>query len=201
MGKKRTKKTALERKWADHKAPLVEVDPMELGDKRLNPEEAVCREREDILKIESKKRIHGQDELEKEERSLGPRLWWKELIGRLTRLNSGIRVREGSEGAVAIYYHKRRDEYVPSDFETVFKDGFFRHHKYVTGIRKEWIPEWGHVTVDTSLVAHHEVRGWRSVLVSLVKQRVLTYRQAVEEFGEPDSRGRFWHEQLRQYKS
>jgi hypothetical protein len=181
------------------KAPLVQTDINELGDKRLNPEEMVYKLREDILKQESKKRIYGQDELQQIERSAGPRIHTSELIKRLQKINPGIHVKDGKWGSVALYYKKKRFEYKESDFfETPPNGEFFTHHKYVGGFELGWLPEWGHVTVDSSNVALHEVRGWRSVLISLIKAKVISYQAAITEFGNPvgDKRSRFWFEQL-----
>jgi hypothetical protein len=184
-------KTALEKKWAKdiaaHKAPLVEVDPLELTDARLNPEEAVIKEREDLLRIESKKKLIAQDELEKVERSEGPRIHYTDLIRRLRKLNPGIRGKHGMEGSVAIYIKKRPDEYTEADIlgEPPPNGIFFVDHKYIGGFKKDAIPEWGYVTVDSSHVAVREFRGWRSILIQLVKAKVITYRKAVDEFGDP----------------
>ena len=81
------------------------------------------------------------------------------------------------------------------------KDDFYISHKYVGGILMESLPEWGHVTVDSSLIAHHEVRGWRSVLIGLIKAGVVPYSVAVKEFGDPynDSRSKYWFEQLHRF--
>jgi hypothetical protein len=186
-----------ETNWKQVGAPYVEPNKAMLGDKHLNPEESVVREREDLLKIESKKRIHGQDQLEKSDRSLGPRLYFTEILRRLWKCNPRIRVKEGSAGSLALYVQKRKDEYRESDYEPSPNGAFFLDHKYVGGLLKEWLPEWGHVTIDTSLVAHHEVRGWRSVLIALIKAKVITYQSAIEQFGDPfhDQRSQFWFEQ------
>jgi hypothetical protein len=71
----------------EHQAALVEVDPLELTDKRLSPEESVIKETEELLKIESKKRIHGQDDLEQVERSAGPRMYFTEILRKLLSCN------------------------------------------------------------------------------------------------------------------
>ena len=65
---------------------------------------------------------------------------------------------------------------------------------------KEHLPEWGHVTVDASNIAHREIRGWRSVLMALIKAKAISYDAAVEEFGNPilDARSQFWFEQLKE---
>jgi len=191
-------KTKAETNWTQVGAPYVEPNKAMLGDKHLDPTESNVRLREDILKQESVKRIHGQDELEKSDRSLGSRLYFTEILRRLWNCNPQIRVRDGAEGSVALYIEKRRDEYHESDYEVPPNGIFFADHRYVGGLLKEWLPEWGHVTTDTSLVAHHEVRGWRSVLIGLIKAKIITYKRAIEEFGDPfhDQRSQFWYEQL-----
>lgn len=199
-------------------APLVEVDKQELGDTRLNPEESVFKLREEILKQESAKKMHGQDELQNADRSRGSRMPYEELLARLQKLNPGIQGKDGSPGSLALYYPKPESEYTMEDHmcpAEAWKFGvqlppngdFFRTHKYCGGFLKEPLPEWGSVTTDTSGIAVHEVekghnRGWRSVLIGLIKAHVVTYAAAVKEFGEPvtDQRSRFWFEQTNEYK-
>jgi hypothetical protein len=196
-------------------APLVQTDIHELGDERLNPEENVARLREELLQQEAKKKIWGQEELEDPERSSGPCIPWARLIGRLQKCNPGIRVRDGIPGNVALYFRKRPDEYTEVDEIILLNpelarsmdipvpdDDFFVHHKYVGGFEMKPMPEWAHVTLDSSEIAHREVRGWRSVLIALIKARVITYEAAVAEFGDPetDSRSGRWFDQVAKFK-
>lgn len=189
-----------------NKAPLVETDPMELGDKRLNPEESVCREREDLLKVASAKKIYGQAELEDPMRAFGPRLQWTEVISKLHRCNPEIKVKDGIPGNVALYIRKRADEYSDADMmmpDQRPKDEFFLHHKYVTGFPKQPMHEYSTVDIDTSHLPTREHRGWRSVLIALIKSGAITYRSAVKEFGDPsgDLRSGRWFEQLQEYRN
>lgn len=196
-------------------APLVETDPLELTDKRLNPEEAVIKLREEIVSAKSVKRIHGQDELEDAARSEGPRLSYQEVIRRIRKLNPGIIAKDGV--GIALYYQKKPEEYTPEDQMSpaqaalfgvdLPKDQFFTHHKYISGFLKEDLPEWGSVTVDNAGLAVHEVekehnRGWRTVLITLIKKGILDYKAVLTEFGNPsyDQRSRFWHEELTNHK-
>lgn len=183
-----------------NKAPIVQFDSQELGDKRLNPEETVYREREELLKQVSNRKIWGQEELEDVERSGGPRMQPNEFLRRLRKANTEIHVRDGSLGSVALYIPKHRGEYDPETFDPDRK-GFYHDHKYVGGFLLEPIPEFSHVTTDSSQIAHREVRSWRSVLLALIKGGALTYTQAVKEFGEPlGSRAGRWQEQMQKYK-
>jgi hypothetical protein len=187
---------------------LVEVDKNELGDKRLNPEEAVCRERESLLQKAGHYRIDGQDELEDPERACGPRLQYTEVISRIKREAPSLKVVEGSPGSVALYFPRTAKDLEHTirewDWEHDNKrDPFFRHHRYVGGFPKQEMAEYSTVDVDTSMLPTREKRGWRSVLMALVKQGCLSYAQAVRAFGEvgSDKRGWRWNQQLHPWKS
>jgi|SRR5215469_2400127 len=97
---------------------------------------------------------------------------------------------------------KRGDEYDPADQLEGFKDAFVLHHKYVTGMPKAELPEFSHVLLDSSNLPTREVRGWRSVLMALIKADALTYRQVVRQFGEPNgARANRWFQDLREFKA
>ncbi len=180
---------------------LIEPDRDQLGDKHLNSEEAVIREREDLIRIQSKHRIYGHDALEDPERSAGPRLYYTEIIRRIRKINPAIMIRDGSEGQVAIYRHKRHDEYDWEQFDPKQGRNWRWDHEYVTGMAMGWIPEYSHVLIDNVKLPTREVRGWRSELIALVKAGVLPYRDVIREFGDPagDQRSTFWFEQLAKY--
>src|SRR5437773_1873227 len=99
-------------------APLVETDKSQLGDTHLNPEEAVIREREELLQIASTRRIWGQDELEDVGRSEGPRMASGDLIHRIRKINGAIHFLDGIPGNVAIYRPLRRNEVDPEALDT-----------------------------------------------------------------------------------
>jgi hypothetical protein len=187
--------------WKKVGAPYVEPLKEMLGDTHLDPQESVIREREELLKVAAKSKIDGQDELEKQERSAGSRLYYTDILRRLHKLNPGIKILDGIEGNVAIYRSKLRHEYDESERDRSKAD-FFWDHVYVTGMLKDWLPEYAHVLLDSSHLPTKEIRGWRSVLIALVKAKAITYAQAVEEFGDPfwDSRSTRWFEQLNQFQ-
>jgi hypothetical protein len=180
---------------------LIQVDSHELGDERLSPAEAVAREREELLEKTSRKKIQGQEELENPDRSSGPRLYYTEIIRRLRKLNPELRFEDGKDGSVAIYRPKRRDEYDWEQWDPMAPTKWRWDFEYVTGMEKDWIPQFSHVLLDTSLLATKEIRGWRSVLIPLVKSRAITYRGAIQEFGDPanDQRSGRWFDHLRKY--
>jgi hypothetical protein len=185
-------------------APMVETDIRELGDQRLNPEEACAREREDLLRIEAKKKIWGQAELEDHERSAGPRMPWTELIRKLQRCNHGLQVRDGSANAVALYVRKKPHEFTDADRlgEVPPNGEFYMDHRYVSGFEKHEMPEYSHISLDTSMLPTREYRGWRTVLLALIQAEAITYPSAIREFGDPsgDKRSTRWLEQTRQFR-
>lgn len=178
---------------------LFQPDKQELGDKRLNPEEAVKREREDLLKMASKYRIPGQAELEDPKRSEGPKIPWRQLLYRLQKLSPKLRVKDSrvdGVDTVALYYPKTDAEklndgsYFEISIDDVgnpqrFRDKFFRDHKYVGGFSKDYLPFYSHVKLDTSLLPTREVRGVMTVLLMLIRSNVITLEQVKQEFGDP----------------
>jgi len=201
---------------------LIQTDRAELGDTRLNPEESVIRTREELLSQEAKKKYWKQEELEDVERSLGPRINWTDLIRRLQKLNPGIQVKDGLKddkgiSSVALYIRKKASEYT-SEEKIMLELGqaasntlgydyppngvFFLDHRYIGGFPKHEMPEWAHVLTDNTKVAVRERRGWRSVLIKLIQSGVITYSQAIKEFGDPshDRRATFWNDALQKYR-
>lgn len=180
---------------------LIQIDRNELGDKRLNPEEAVAREREELLKQAAVKKIWRQEELEQAERSCGPRLHWTEILRRLLRINPQLAPRDGLKGHVAIYRRKRQDEYDIAEFDPMQKDSFFWDHVYVTGMPMGELPEYSHVILDSSNLPVREIRGWRTVLIALIKSGAISYAAAIREFGDPihDQRSGLWFDQLQKF--
>lgn len=191
MAKRKFKKSGI--------APLVEVDKNELGDKRLNPEEAVCREREALIEKAAVFRMPDQAEMENPDRQYGPRIPFQNLLDRLRSLAPALAAKNGSLGNVALYFPRTAEE-----LDEAIREGqgidtndpeFFLHHKYVGGFPKEELPEFGYMDTDTSKVATHEhLRCWRTVLIGLIKAGVISYQQAIQEFGDPggDQRSKRW---------
>jgi|SRR5581483_775733 len=191
-----------------NQAPLVETDIHELGDKRLNPEEGVIKQREELLSRAGKFRIYGQDELEDPDRALGPKLSYTEIISRLRRITPKLKAIDGSPGNIAVYFPRNARDYEDTvrewDYEHDNKrDPFFRRHRYVCGFPKHDLPEYSTVDVDTSLLPTREKRGWRTVLIALIKQGTMSYNEAVAQFGDvgTDRRGWRWNEQLAPWKN
>jgi hypothetical protein len=186
---------------------LIQPDINELGDKRLDPKEAVIRERELCLKEASKYIIQDQSELQDADRSKGERIGYGDFLARLQKVVPDLVPKEGSEGNLALYAPR-----TATQLDAALREGsggsgngdlFFLFNRYVGGLPKEDLPEWGYVDIDTSLVATREhTRGWRTILIGLIRAGVLSYADAVAEFGDPgnDKRSLVWMKKLVEWR-
>ena len=181
-------------KQRKQKAPAVFADSGHLGDRKLDGRGVVDKAAEENQAMTDKFRIAGQEELEDQERSAGPRMEPSEFIRRVKKENSQIIVRDGGvPGAVQLKVyvepHLREEGNENEPF------------KYVAGFQWEPLPEFAHIITDSRGLPKKEYRGWRSVLISLIKSRALTYQQAVTQFGEPrGQRAERWFSELRGYR-
>lgn len=167
---------------------MLICDKKELGDKLLNPEEGVAKLKEENLALAAKGKLTNQSELEDPERAAGPRLSYQEVIYRLTRCNPKLIFLDGSPGNMAVYAILPDEEGKPEK-------------RYVGGFPKQPIPEYSYITTDEHGLPHREVRGWRTVLINMVKSGAITYKSAVKHFGEATGqRSTRWQEALRQYR-
>lgn len=194
MAKK--KSSAIEKRFnkdvAAHKSALVEPDINEIGDKRLNPEEAVARERESLLNMASHYAIPGQKQLEDPKRSSGPKIYWSEFLRRLMKLAPEIRPKHGKvygKPTIALYVPKTDVEKLSDGsyfaLSTTEPERFARDYRYVTGFNQDWLPFYSHVETDTSGLPTREIRGVMTVLLMLIRSKVITFEQVKKEFGDP----------------
>lgn len=201
------KKSTSEHDWQESGAPLVETDIRNLGDKHkiLSPQEAVHAEREALLKKASAFKIWRQDELEDPDRSSGPRIPWQQFLHRLQMMNPKIQAKDGivyGIPTIALYYPKTETEKINDGtaFEVCITEQqkFHRDHKYAGGFNKQELPFYSHVTLDSSHLPMREVRGVMTVLIMLIRAKVITMEQVKREFGDPanDQRSDRFFEQL-----
>jgi hypothetical protein len=165
---------------------LVQPDKLELGDGRLNEVENLAKLKENNAKRVQKFKIPGQVELENKDMAHGEPMGWQQLVYLLQKMNSKIICEDGGmKDAIAVR--------VPAWLE----DGTYGK-KYVTGFYKEVLPEFSWVTTDERGLPKREVRGWRTVVLALIRQGWIKYSDAVSIFGEPNGvRSGRWHELLR----
>ena len=172
----------------------------QLGDTHLDWNEFVVKEREYLRSLISHREAFGQKDIEKVERSEGSRLYYSVLLRKLRNIYPQLMVKDGIPGNVALYRPKTQAEIINEGYDLAVPK-WYSEYKYFTGFPKGAIPEWGHYINDTDGIAEREVRGYRSVLIAMVKQRLVTYEKVVDEFGDPihDQRSKYWFEQLNGY--
>jgi hypothetical protein len=136
----------------------------------ISPAEAVLKAKEDNKRLASAKRIPDQNVLEDHEAAEGIQLHHNELIRRIQVLNPKILITPGGiDGAVAVRYPK-------------YEFGAWSN-EYITGFYLQPLPEFSSVTVDVNGLPHREIRGWRSVLIALIKAGALEIKQVDALFG------------------
>jgi len=164
---------------------LVVTDRNELGDKRLNEVEALAKIKEENKRLTDKNRIPDQDILEDKQAALGLPMAPSELIRRIQKLNPRVMVELGGvKNAVAIRYAKRNAD---GESEKEYVTGFYIDHP---------LPEFSSVLVDGKGLPVRELRGWRSVLLALVRQKILTLKQVELTFGHANGqRAVLWDKQ------
>jgi len=183
---------------------LIQPNKSMLGDTHLDAVENLAKLKEGNAKLVEGQKLRGQAELEDPNRASGPRMFYRELISRIQRIGPGVRVREGSEGAIALYILKTRQEREIEDERGKSPHGsFFDDHKYVGGFLKDYLPEYGCIkTDDRGRPDREDPRGWRSILIGLIKSGAITYKGAIEEFGQARGpRSNRWFEQLQDYRT
>jgi hypothetical protein len=163
---------------------LILTDSNELGDKRLSPEEGVAKLREGNRKLDEKHKIANQKLLTNVEASVGRTMMSNDFIQKLQKLNPSLIIGDGLPGAIAVRYPKIDEE------TNTLKPS------YVTGFYKGPMSEWSLIIEDKNGKPTRHLRGWRTVLLDLLRGNIITYKQARAAFGDPHGqRNILWQEQ------
>lgn len=179
-----------------NKAPLVVPDKNDLGDLRLSPAEGVAKLKEGNQKLTDKKKIPNQSLLEDVDQAFGTPMHYSELIRRIKKINPAIIIEDGGIQGAAAVRHYCWDPYGGNDTLGAYGK------KYVTGFYKEILPEFSSITTDKKGLPHREIRGWRSVLLALMKSGAVTFEQLKKEFGNPvGQRSVLWDEQTQEQRA
>jgi len=147
---------------------LIQTDKALLGDANLNLAEGIEKAREDTARQAAAFKIPDQKLLEDHEMALGRVLDWTELISRVSKLTPAKQIlfeRGGVRNAIAVRIVERGEK------------------RYITGFYQMPLPEFSAVIVDDHGLPQREVRGWRTVLLSLVRAGALTENQVELTFG------------------
>ncbi len=163
---------------------LIQPDKALLGDKVLRDKEAIAQKKEQIADRVAKDRIPDQDILEDQAAALGKPMQPGDFIVKLQNLNPRIKISKGGmPNAVAVRY--------PLPENGVLKD------QYITGFFVDApLPEFSAVVTDNRGLPWREIRGWRSVLLALIRRQILTKKQIETTFGFANgSRAILWDKQ------
>lgn len=157
--------------------------------KRIAGREALARSFEDTDRQLAQHRLPQQDD-------------WKECERRLGR---------GMTHAALFNYVRK---YIHSVvMETSFNDpavaGFYSHDTrgkhYLVAFNTGFLPEWSIITTDRADLPIKERRGWRTVLLHLLKRRAITFSQVSEivrtHYGyTPADWNKYWHYHVSDFK-
>jgi hypothetical protein len=170
-----------------NKAPIVQVDRNQLGDKRLDPTENLAKLREGNEKLSARSRIPHQEIFEHKGMALGIPMASNDLIRLLKKMAPALIIEDGGvRNAVAVRVGP-----------VLLEDGTIGK-RYLTGFYKGTLPEFSCIFSDERGRPTREDRGWRTVVLNLIKQGVVSYKDAVDVFGEPSGvRAGRWQEILR----
>ncbi len=176
---------------------LIQPDRHELGDLRLDPKENLAKIKEDNLKLFSKHKLPEQALLENQDMALGQPMDWQSFVRKLELLRVPDRMwihDGGYPNAIAIHVWRQK----PSEIEPCWD--------YVGGFIKGMLPEFSAIKTDEHGLPTEEaaggLRGWRSVLLSLIVNKVVSFNEVVRVFGDANGqRSGLWHKQLQTVKN
>lgn len=174
---------------------LIVNSPADLGDTKLSPLENVAKLKEGNQKLTDQKKIPNQSLLENHDMALGTPMVYSELIRRVKKIAPQVIFEDGGiKNAIAVR-HYTYDPYGGPDGQGAHQK------KYISGFYKEVLPEFSSITTDKKGLPHREVRGWRSVLLALMKAEVVPFEALVKEFGHPyGQRSCLWAEQTQELR-
>lgn len=164
---------------------------------KLAMEEHLSRQREQNFNSEGTKRQRhpDQDNLKLTDARLGRPMHCSELLLRLQRLVPTLFVREGGiVGHLALYE--------VADTPQSKWDG--KNFSYLGYVEYEMLPEFSRYEFNTErdVLIRESERGWRTVLLRLIKAGLLTEDQCRKEFGAAVGSGSLaWHKTLWNYRN
>lgn len=174
---------------------LLDPQGNKLGDKRVENAEGVARLKEKVRGMVDKKRIANQDMLEDQDMALGSPMSPSLFIQKLRKLPNVIVEPGGWPNAVAVRTVVRDDDADSPTYGQQVK-------KYISGfVTDRVLPEFSSILTDHMGLATREIRGWRTVLLALFNQKVVTLQQLKAVFGDANGqRSKLWHEQTQASK-
>ena len=167
-------------------APVVFPDIHELGDTRLDPKENVAKLKEKIV-AQRKGHVLPEQPYLLMQAAVGRPLGWREFIRKLKKLNPALIIMDGGyPNAIQLRLPDPNPE--PGEPNT----------KYVGGFKKQVLSEFDTATTDEWGVADKFERGWRTVILHLIKWGYARKEDADRIFGEAsgNTRSDLWSRQI-----
>lgn len=169
---------------------LIKNDRAMLGDayRNLRGIEALAALREDTdLKLEQY-RLTDQDELANAEKRTGCQMHHSELVLRIQRLNSAIRVEQ------SINFANCLSLYTVSSMTGVYS--------YLSYVDKGWMPEFTILLLNSRKLPYHQIRGWRTILVRMLNLKALKWEGVRRVFGDAmNANSSRWERETRPFRS
>lgn len=135
-----------------------------------------------------KYRWHDQEEMTDCARRIGQRMHHSELIQRVKKLNPAIFVEQSINFRESLGFY--------------WQDPQSGKQKYLSCFDKGSMPEFSFLLCDYQDIPEQEVRGWRTVLVRLLTEKALKWKQVAEEFGDPitDLNANRWYAETKEFR-
>jgi len=154
----------------------------------LSGKEALQQKFEQTDKLLEQYRLSDHEQLKDAEARLGAPLTHAMLIQRVLKLNSNLWAEDSinDSSVVGLY---RRDQEGNKEFLVAFDKG--------------WMPEFSIIFTDAADLPVKEKRGWRTVLIRLLKKRALSWAQVKSVFGDvhgTHERNTRWRQETRPYR-
>lgn len=123
-----------------------------------------------------RQRFADQDDYRNEEARLTRYMHYSEILRRLRKLTPNLFIIDGRiEGDLAMYRVFGRPQSDGRDFQ------------YLMYCPTGWLPEFSTYEFDEKdIPVKEKKRGWRTILLRLIKTKIITEQQCREMFGEPE---------------
>lgn len=166
---------------------LIVPDSTKLGDGKLSPHEQLKKSFEETDSALMQYRLDDHEDLKNAEKRLGKPMQHQELIRRIERCNPRVWAEATINHDTGMNFYTNRKG-VKTCLGAAFEKG--------------WLPEFSIVFVDAADLPVKEKRGWRTVVVRLLKQRIITWEQVLNVFGDAlGHNSKRWAMETQQYRA
>lgn len=172
---------------------LIQTEKWKLDDGQLDFIQQYHKLREENEVVASKQREADQDELADQEMRSRNQLHSSDFIYRIHKLNPHIVVRRGNiKGFLTLSIRNPELKNGLQYLNAAFYEGWIPEHTYV-------------VEDDHGLIRNVEHggihRGWRTILLRLLTEHVITWEQVMDEFGDATGQSiTRWRKETQKYR-